>query len=168
MELQGLIRYGEKVKLDAKDKKIVRILEENARATIADISRKTGIQRDSVLYRINRMQQQNVIRFFRTVLNPSLLGYDIYAVANYTLQNRTHEKEQAFIHHLQMQPNVVYIAKVSGQWDFIVNIAAKNMLEFDNILSEIRIRFSDIIKDSQISSIIQEYKYDKMVDLINL
>ena len=39
--------------LDYKDKKILEILNDNARLTIAEISRKTGIQRDSVINRIN-------------------------------------------------------------------------------------------------------------------
>jgi len=48
----------------------------------------------------------------------------------------------------------------------MINIAAKNLKQFDEILHSIRMKFSDVIKEYETSSIIQEYKYDHMVDLI--
>lgn len=161
-----LIKYGEKVKLDLKDKKILQVLDKNARVTVAEISKKTNIPRDSVLYRINRMKKNNVIRFFHTVLNPSILGCEIYSFVNFILHNLTPKKENEFLAYLKTNPDVVYVAKTTGKWDFVINIAAKNLKEFDEILSKIRMNFSDIIKEYETSSIIQEHKYDYMVDLI--
>src|SRR3989344_7375340 len=163
---EHLIEYGETIKLDNKDKKILSILDKNARLSIADISRKTGIQRDSVLYRINRMKKLNVIRFFHTTLNPSILGYDIYSFVSLSLHNLTPQREKELTSFLKGHPNIVYVAKTAGKWDFMINIAAKNLKQFDEILQSLRMKFSDIIKEYETSSIIQEYKYDHMVDLI--
>lgn len=164
----NLIKYkeGESAKLDAKDKKILQVLDKNARATIAEISKKTGIQRDSVLYRINRMKKNNVIRFFHTVLNPSLMGYEIYSFVDFVLFNLTPEREARFLAFLKTHPSIVYVAKTTGKWDFTTNIVAFNLKEFDEIMLQIRMKFSDIIKEYETSPIIQEYKYDYMVDLI--
>ncbi len=162
----NLIEYGEKVKLDKKDKKILEALDQDARLSIADISRRVGIQRDSVFYRINRMKKLKVIRFFHTVLNPSLLGVSIYSYVSFSLHNITPHKEKELISYLKSNPQFVYIAKTIGKWDLIVNIAAKDLKHFDEVLSTIRTKFSEIIKDYETSSIIQEYKYDNMVELI--
>jgi len=72
-------------KLDGKDKKILKALDQNARLSIANISRKTGIQRDSVLYRINKMKKEGVIKFFHTALDPVILGYPVYSFVNFVL-----------------------------------------------------------------------------------
>ena len=162
-----LIKYKDAdVKLDAKDKKILGVLDKNARATIAEISSKTGIQRDSVLYRINRMKRNNTIRFFHAVLNPSVMGYEIYSFVNYVLHNLTPEREGKFLAFLRTHPSIVYVAKTTGRWDFVICVVARNLKEFDEILYQIRMKFSDIVKDYETSPIIQEYKYDCMVDLI--
>lgn len=161
-----LIEYGETVKLDAKDKKILTVLDKNARSSIADISRITGIQRDSVLYRINRMKEKKVIRFFHTVLNPSILGYPIYTFVNFTLHNLSEEKERAFLGFLKAHSNIVYVAKTTGKWDVSINIAAKDLKHFDEVMSQIRMKFSGIIKDYETASIIQEHTYDCMVGLV--
>ncbi len=161
-----LISYGEMAKLDQKDKRILEALNKNARISIANISRKTGIQRDSVLYRIKRMEKQKAIRFFHAVLNPTVLGYPIYTFVNFVLHNLGEEDERLFLSFLKMHPNVVYVAKTTGKWDFAINIAAKDLKHFDEIMSQIRMKFSKIIKEYETASIIQEYKYDYMVDLI--
>ncbi len=161
-----LIEYGKKAKLDQKDKKILEILDKNSRFSIADISRKTGIQRDSVLYRINRMKANKTIRFFHTVLNPSILGYPIYTFVNFVLHNLDEEKEKSFLTSLKSNPYVIYCAKTTGKWDITINIAANDLKHFDEIITGIRMRFSAIIKEYETASIIQEYKYDYMVDLI--
>lgn len=154
------------VNLDPKDKKILEALDKNARLSIADISRKTGIQRDSVLYRINKMKKQKVIRFFHTVLDPTVIDYPIYTFVNFVLHNLTGENEKSFLGYLKSYPNVVYVAKTTGKWDFTINIAAKDLKHFDEIITQIRMKFSKIIKEYETASIIQEYKYDYMVDLI--
>ena len=163
---EHLIEYGEKAKIDNKDKKILGVLDKNARLSVAEISRKTSIQRDSVLYRINRMKKLKVIRFFHTVLNPSILGHDIYSFVSFNLYNLTPEKEKELTGYFKSHLNIVYVVKTTGKWDFMINIAAKNLKQFDEIMQSIRMKFSDIIKEYETSSIIQEYKYDYMVDLI--
>ncbi len=161
-----LIEYGATAKLDQKDKKILEALDKNARLTIAEISKKTGIQRDSVLYRLNKMKRQKVIRFFHTVLNPSILGYPIYAFVNLTLHNLTQEREKIFLSFLKTHQSIIYVAKTTGKWDFMINVAARDLKHFDEIMTELRMRFSEIIKDYDTAPIIQEYKYDAMVGLI--
>ena len=44
------------MKLDKKDKAIIKALEEDGRALIRDIAKKTGIPRDSVNYRIKKLR----------------------------------------------------------------------------------------------------------------
>lgn len=166
MNKEKLIKHGNNAKLDKKDKKILKALDKDARASIASISRKTGIQRDSVHYRINRMKRSGTIRFFHTVLNPSILGCEIYSYVNFTLHNLTPEKEKSMIEHFENNPHIVYAAKTTGKWDFMINIAAEDLNQFDKVLNKLRVDFADIIKEYESSPIIQEYKYDYMVDLI--
>ena len=161
-----LIAYEKIVNLDKKDKKILEILNTDARLSIADISRKTGIQRDSVLYRINKMKQQKVIRFFHTLLNPAVLGYPIYSFVNFSFHNLDGQNEKLFITFLKAHSNVVYAAKTTGKWDFTVCVCAKNLKHYDEILTQIRMKFSNIIKEYDSASIIQEYKFDYMVGLV--
>lgn len=154
------------LKLDEKDKKILTILNKNARKSIADISRATGIQRDSVLYRIKRMEENNLILHYHAVLDPIILENPIYSFVTFELNYSSEQEKNKFISYLKSLKNISYIAKTSGKWDLIINVVAKNLKEFDQILVDIRMKFSSTIKDYNTSSIIEEIKYDDMVELI--
>lgn len=166
MDKPQLIHFGEKIKLDEKDKAILTLLHHNARMPISQISRKTGIQRDSVMYRIKRMERLHVIRSHTSILNPSVLGYPIYSYVSFVLHNIDEETEKSFVQFLVSNTQITYVAKVSGKWDYEIVIAAKNLEDFENTLKRIRYKYSSIIRNYDSSAIIQEYKFDYLVDLI--
>lgn len=153
-------------KIDKKDKKILNVLNLNGRAFVSEIARKTGIARDSVHYRLQRLLKNKVIRFVHTVLDPVELGYPVYTYVAFTLNNFDNSKEEKFYRFLMGHRNVAYVAKTTGKWDCLIAISAKNLEHFDSIMREIRHEFSEIIKEFESASIIQEKKYDSMVELI--
>lgn len=154
-------------KLDGKDKKILEVINSNARASVSEIARKTDIPRDSVHYRLQRLIRTKVIKFFHTVLDPIKFGCPIFTYVNFVFHNFDDQKEKEFFSFLKNLPNVIYIAKTTGKWDCTIAIAAKSLEHFDSILREIRKKYSPIIKEFETASIIKEFKYDYMVDLID-
>jgi len=166
MEEKYELEFGEKVKLDDKDKKIIEQLQKNAKQSISDIARKTKLPRDVVKYRIKKLEEEKVIRFYHAFLNPSKLGYPLYAYVTFSLFNLELEDEEKFINFLKQHPKIIYVAKFSGKWDFCIGVCAKNYKELDEITRNIRKKYTKIIKEFEVNPVIQEYKYDYMVDLI--
>lgn len=156
----------EGVKLDSKDKKILRELQENCRQTIAEIAKKTKLPRDVVVYRIKRLEQEQVVRQHHTMLDHSKLGYPLYAYVLFSLYNIKPEEEKRFVNFLKNNKNVIYAAKNSGKYDFTIGICSKDYKQFDNIIREIRQKFANAIKDIEALPTVEEFKFDWMVDLI--
>lgn len=157
---------GEKAKLDKKDKKILEQLQKNSRQTIAEITKKTGLPRDVVVYRIKKLEKSKVIRAHHTFLNPQKLGYPLYVYVLFSCYNIKPEEENKFINYLKDHKQIIYVAKNSGKYDFTIGVCAKDYLDFDEIIRDIRHKFIDVIKDIESLPTIQEYKFDWMVDLI--
>jgi len=162
-----LVAHSQPVKLDNKDKKILTVLNNNARSSIAEISKKTGIQRDSTIYRINKLRKQKVIRYFHTQLNPSAMGYPINSFVNFKLHNVSAEKEKKFAMFVKKHSNIRYVAKTTGTWDFTISILAKDLAHFNKIITEIRRKFPTTIKEYDSAAVIEELKLDDMTGLIN-
>ena len=160
------LTHGEKVKVDSKDKKILRELQKNARLSIAQIAKNTKLPRDVVVYRIKKMENLKVIRAHHTMLNPQKLGYPLYVYVFFSCYNIKPDEESKFINYLKNHIQIVYVAKNSGKYDFTIGVCAKDYMEFDEILRDIRQRFTDVIKDIESCPTIQEYKFDHMVDLL--
>ncbi len=155
------------IKLDKKDKRILEVLNINARASVSEIARKTGIPRDSVNYRLQRLIKSKVIKSFHTVLDPLMLGYPIFSYVDFVLHHFNEQEENKFYSYLRSNPNIIYVAKSAGKWDCTIAVCAKSLEHFDEILKDIRRKFSDIVKEFDSASIIKEIKYDDMVGLID-
>lgn len=166
MEEKYGLEYGEKFKLDLKDKKIIEQLQKNAKQSISDIARKTKLPRDVVKYRIKRLEENKIIRFYHAFLNPSKLGYPLYVYVLFSCYNLKPEEENEFINYLRAQPQIIYVAKNSGKYDFTIGVCARDYMDFDDVIRQIRQKFANVIKDIESLPTIQEYKYDYMVDLI--
>ena len=160
------LEYGEKVDLDEKDKKILKELQKDARQNIVDIEKKTGLGRDVIAYRIKKMEERDVIRQHHTVINPQKIGYPLYSYVMFVCYNFSPEEEKRFVNYLKRQKNIVYVAKNSGKFDFTIGVCAKNYKEFDEIIREIRQEFPEMIKDFETLPTVQEYKFDRMAELV--
>ncbi|MBS3066891.1 Lrp/AsnC family transcriptional regulator [Candidatus Pacearchaeota archaeon] len=161
------INFGEKVKLDINDKKILEVLQKEARLPVTKIAKKVKMPVDSIKYRIQRLEKLGVIRFYHTVLNFPLLGFPMYSYTLFSLFAMNETEEKAFISYLVSQPNVTWVSKTTGKWDFVIGTCTKDFKEYDEIMKLIRIKFSKFIKDFENVSTIEEYKYDAMYGLIN-
>lgn len=166
MEEDYGLHYGERIKLDNKDKQIIEQLQKNAKQSVCEIAKKTNLSRDIVKYRIRRLEKHKVIRFYHAFLNPSTLGYPLYAYVNFVLYNLDPKEEDSFIQFLRQHPRMIYVAKFSGKWDVCVGVCAKDYRDLDDTLRDVRKRFLRFIKDFEVSPVVQEYKYDYMADLV--
>jgi Lrp/AsnC family transcriptional regulator, leucine-responsive regulatory protein len=170
MEIKPLskVKFGERIKLDEKDKKILEVLQKQARLPVSKISKLVKMPADSVKYRIKRLEKSGVIRFYHAVLNYPLIGNPMYSYTLFSLLAIDEEKEKELINYSIAEPKITFLAKVSGKWDLIVGTTTKDFKELDEIIRKIRLNFGRYIKDHETMSTIDEYKYDMMYESINI
>lgn len=115
---------------------------------------------------IKKLEKEKVIRAHHTMINPAKLGYPLYVYVLLSNYNTKPEEETKFVNYLKSHKQIIYVAKNSGKYDFTIGVCAKDYMNFDEIIQQIRHRFADVIKDIEFLPTVQEYKYDWMVDLI--
>ena len=62
-------------KIGLKDRKILYHLDIDSRQSFSSIGKKVGLHKDVVLYRINKLQENRIIKNYYTVVDTSPLGY---------------------------------------------------------------------------------------------
>ena len=162
------VQFGSKVSLDEKDKKILEVLQKDARLPVSKIAKKVQMPADSVKYRIKRLEKLRVIRFYHAVLNYPLLGHPMYSYTLVSLLAMGEDIEKKFINYLISEPKVTWISKTSSKWDFIIGTCTKDFKELDQLLQKLRLNFVKYIKDYETISTIDEYKFDFMYDIIEV
>jgi Lrp/AsnC family transcriptional regulator len=161
-----LVKNIEKVPLDERDRAILRILLCDPRTSVADIARDVGAQRDTVLYRIERLEREGVVAKYHTIVEPSSLGLPVFMLLLIKIAPVTPEKQGAFVQKLVALPNVTHIARLIGPYDHFVQVACANIVEFDSLLSEIKSLTPGVIQDITTSTIIDGIKTDDFSELV--
>ncbi|MFH1063767.1 MAG: Lrp/AsnC family transcriptional regulator [Candidatus Woesearchaeota archaeon] len=126
------------IKLDNKDKEILRLLNENARLTSKSIGASTNISREVADYRIKRLTKNGLISGYITLVNDRKLGYQAYVLL-IQLQNYTSTDEKKIIYHLKEHDHIKWVLKCSGDWDIQIAIAAKSTIHLAAIIDEVDI-----------------------------
>lgn len=157
-----------KVKLDKWDKEILKALEEDGRALIKDISKKTGIPRDSVNYRLKRMRSEGVITKIVPVCDTVKMGYPLYTYIFLELQQFDSDIEKKFVSFLKGHRNSVYIARLTGNYHYLLAMATKDIREQDEIIRSIVSKFPNFIKNYHTALLIEETQYDTFHKLIGV
>ncbi len=120
--------------LDAIDRKILALLQEDARTANAEIARQVGLVPSAVLERIRRLEKQGVIESYSARINPKALGLGLMAYISVKAQERVGALETA--RQLSKLPEVLEVHGVAGDDCFLVKLRAKDTDDLSRILRE--------------------------------
>lgn len=146
-----------KIELDVKNKKILSILSANSRTPISTISKKIRLSKEGTFYRIKKLKEQNVLLKFYPVFDLRDFGYHTYHVFM-VIDEVDPERKKELLNHLLEHKNTKSIMEYSDRWDLEWVMVARNVQDFDNILTDITKDFSDIIIEKHKFEIIFGYK----------
>lgn len=136
---------SEKAKLDEIDKKLLILLTKNARANLQEIGAKLRVSWKTADYRIKNLEKNKIIVGYRTNINYKKLGYGNTKVLLY-LKELTKEKENELINYLKFLKNSIWIIKFIGKSDLEFEVLVKDREEFFDIMTELREKFSSVIR----------------------
>lgn len=130
------LRNNQKVApLDQLDKKILAILQDDARASASEIARKTGFNENTIRYRIERLKKHGVIKEFTALLNPRMIGLPIAAIMMITTE--ANSLKDVF-EKLAMLEETKHILQATGKHDLIVVAHYKDMNAMNDASQKIK------------------------------
>ncbi len=147
------------VKIDDIDKRILSIIGIDSRIPLVNIAKKVALSADAVGMRIRKLEKAQIIQNYILLPNTSLLQQTSYKIM-FALRNLTEEKEKTFFEYARRQPNIWFHSKSLGRWDLEINMDVNDAEEFRNIMMEIKLQFSDIIKEYNTLQISKVHKFN--------
>jgi len=151
----------EKIKIDTKDKKILALLAEDGRMPASEIARQARLSRDSVLYRIARLQEKNIILSFIPIIDLKRFGYFTYHVF-FLLSEKSTQKQTEFISFLMQHQNTKSLMSYTDTWDAEWTFVAKDLKDFDKILSNVMTNFPNVVLEKEKLAVIRGYSSEHL------
>ena len=122
------------VKLDRIDKKLLEILQENAKTPYSKISEKLGVSEATVHLRIKKLIRLGVIKHFQAIVDPEKVGKKVLAIVAITAVPQKYEK---VLEELKKMPEVYEIYDVTGEYYTITKVRVSNRDELARVLDRI-------------------------------
>ncbi|MBG9377834.1 Lrp/AsnC family transcriptional regulator [Panacibacter sp. DH6] len=119
--------HSSNITLDSKDLAILIILQQNARATVKEISEKIHLSTTPVHERIKRMEESGVIRQYATLLDHAKVKKGLMVICYVSLKQHNKNAGARFIKAIHEMNEVIECYNISGQFDFMLKVVAENM-----------------------------------------
>ena len=113
--------------IDEIDRQILTLMQKDARQSNKELAEQVGIAQSTCLERIRRLRRDGVIRGFSAEVDLAAIGRPIRAMISVRLQPKTTESVRDFQTDLLATPETLAVSMVSGNDDFIIEIAAADV-----------------------------------------
>ena len=142
------------ITLDSVDKKIITVLLKDPRIKFSDLSEKTGINHETLRYRIGGYVKRGFIMNFG--LLHDFQKYELYTT--YLLVNAS-SFDKKFMDYLEKEGNVFYAARLMGAYAGIIYLVSHNPEELGQKLKGIRKALGDKLLSFDLIHMEKIYKY---------
>ncbi|QDL39293.1 Lrp/AsnC family transcriptional regulator [Rhodoferax sediminis] len=122
--------------MDTVDRKILKVLQGNARASLQEVGQAVGLSPSPCWGRIRKMEEAGVIEGYTVRLNPQALGLHDTVLVQVTLDSHSDNTLEKFGETLASIPEVMEAYLVSGDYDYLLRIAVRDTRDYERLLRE--------------------------------
>ncbi len=122
--------------MDKIDRKILKVLQDNARASLQEISQVVGLSTTPCWGRIKKMEEAGVIQGYTVRIDPAAIGLGDTVMVQVTLDSHSDTTLEDFGKTLAAIPEVIEAYLVSGDYDYLLRVAVKDTQDYERLLRE--------------------------------
>lgn len=123
------------VTLDGIDRKILRILTNNARASISEISEIINLSATPTIRRIKRLEELGIITGYHAHTDPATLDYTLSVYVAVSMDKHTAERFGEFESQVRTFDEVISCSIVTGRSeDYLLKVLVKDMRHYEEFL----------------------------------
>lgn len=122
--------------LDRYDQKILSVLSEDGRISIADMARRIGLSKSPTQARLRRLESDGVITGYRALVDPIRLGLDHVAFVEVRLNDTREAALAAFNAAVRKIGEIEEVHLIAGNFDYLMKIRTRSMTDYRIVLAE--------------------------------
>lgn len=120
--------------MDEIDLSIISELMPHGRVTWAELAQRVGLSAPGLMDRIRRLEEKQVIKGYRTQIDPEALGLSITAFVSLSLEKPTHRP--AFLKRLKQLTEIQECHHVAGDDEYLIKLRCLNTRHLDQVISQ--------------------------------
>ena len=132
--------------MDRLDRKILRLLQEDATLAVADIAKKVGLSTTPCWRRIQKLEEDGVILRRVALLDPKSVNTKVTVFVSIVTNQHSEEWLRRFAELIREFPEVVEFYRMSGQVDYLLRVVVPDIEAYDAFYKRLiaKIDISDV------------------------
>ncbi|MDX3924773.1 MAG: Lrp/AsnC family transcriptional regulator [Shinella sp.] len=119
--------------LDAIDAAILRAVQQNGRISNAELAERVGLSPSACSRRLDILEKTGVISGYHARVSNKALDYKMIAIVHISLSGQFAKTLSEFEAAVKLCPNVLVCYLMSGEYDYILRVAAKDLEDYERI-----------------------------------
>ncbi len=124
------------LRLDAIDRTILRLLQQDGRLTNADLAKAVRLSPSPCLRRVKALEQAGYIRGYTAVLDPVRLSRALHVVVMVSLTSQRQETLAAFESAVGELDDVLACYLIAGEADYLLTVAVADLDAYQRLYTE--------------------------------
>ena len=150
--------------IDAIDRKILTVLQENGRITNLHLSNLIGLSPAPTLERVRKLEKAKVLKSYHAEVDASKLGFDLNVSIQVTLARQIENAMHKFSSQIQQIEEVVECVQVTGDFDYLLRVVVKDVRGLDILIND-KISRIEVIGQLKTNVILSTIKNSKIIPL---
>lgn len=132
--------------MDRIDRGILAILQKDSTVPVAEIGKRVGLSTTPCWRRIQKMEEDGVIKQRVAVLDPALVGAGVSVFISISTNQHSKEWLTRFAEVISEFPEVVSFYRMSGQVDYLLKVVVPDIAAYDKFYKKLiaKIDISDV------------------------
>lgn len=122
--------------LDERDLAIIAALQDDARATYADVGKRVGLSASAVHERVRKLEHHGVIRGYRAVVDPEAIGLFVTALIAATPLDPQQPDDLPV--RVREFPEVEDCYSVAGEANYVLKVRTRTTSELEDLIRRLR------------------------------
>ena len=118
-------------RIDAIDRKILRVLQEDASLSVAEIGERVGLSSTPCWKRIQRMEAENIITGKVALVDQNKIGLGLSVFVSVESGDHSDEWLKRFATAVSAMPEVMEFYRMAGDVDYMLRVVVADMLSYD-------------------------------------
>lgn len=120
--------------LDELDKKILQLLQRNARITNKELAAKLGLTITPVFERVRKLERRGYIKNYVAILDHEKVNHGLIVFIHVRLQVHNHENIQHLVEEVNTLEEVMECYHVTGETDYLLKVMVKDMKTYEDFV----------------------------------
>jgi DNA-binding Lrp family transcriptional regulator len=123
--------------MDALDRKILDILQEEGRLTLTELARRVQLSVSPCHRRLRALERDGAIQGYRAVVDPAALGLTFEALVFVTMRQEDRETLLGFEEAVARIPNVLQAQRLFGDPDYLLRIVTADLAAYQQLEDDV-------------------------------